>query len=66
MNIALTMGPCEALRGTHAEPNTKRQQVDRAARRMLQRRRETDGAERQPEIFESEREQIKKLLGDSR
>jgi transposase len=52
--------------GTHAELNKKRQKVDRAVRRMLQRHRETDSDECQPEIVEREREQIKKLRAASR
>ncbi|MBT8126276.1 MAG: transposase [Gammaproteobacteria bacterium] len=52
--------------GTHAELNKKRQKIDRAVRRMLQRHRETDSAECQPEIIEREREQIKKLRAASR
>ncbi|NNJ95629.1 MAG: transposase [Gammaproteobacteria bacterium] len=52
--------------GTHAELNKKRQKIDRAVCRMLQRHRETDSAECQPEIIEREREQIKKLRAASR
>ena len=52
--------------GTHAELNKKRQKIDRAVRRMLQRHRETDSTECQPEIIEREREQIKKLRAASR
>ena len=52
--------------GTHAELNKKWQKVDRAVRRMLQRHRETDSDECQPEIVEREREQIKKLRAASR
>jgi transposase len=52
--------------GTHAELKKKRQKIDRAVRRMLQRHREQDTAERQPDIYEREREQIKKLRATSR
>lgn len=52
--------------GTHAELSKRRQKVDRAVRRMLQRHREMDSAEYQHEIIEREREQIKKLRATSR
>lgn len=53
--------------GTHAELRKKRRKIDRAVRRMLQRHREQDSAERaSPEIQEREAEQIKKLRAVSR
>jgi transposase len=52
--------------GTHAELKKKRQKIDRAVRRMLQRHREQDTAEQQPDIYEREKEQIKKLRAASR
>ncbi len=52
--------------GTHAELNKKRKKIDRAVRRMLQRHREQDTEEQQPDIYEREREQIKKLRAASR
>lgn len=52
--------------GTHAELKKKRQKIDRAVRRMLQRHREQDTAEQQPEIYEQEREQISKLRAASK
>jgi hypothetical protein len=52
--------------GTHAELNKKRQKIDHAVRCMLQRHREMDSAEYQPEMIEREREQIKKLRAASR
>jgi len=52
--------------GTHTELNRKRQKIDRAVRRMLQRHREQDSAEQQPDIYDREREQIKKLRAVSR
>ncbi|WP_316365261.1 IS1182 family transposase [Candidatus Thiodiazotropha sp. CDECU1] len=52
--------------GTHAELKKKRQKIDRAVRRMLQRHREQDTAEQQPDIYEREQEQIKKLRAASR
>jgi transposase/C4-type Zn-finger protein len=52
--------------GTHAELTKKRQKIDRAVRRMLQRHREQDRAEQQQDIYEREREQIKKLRAVSR
>ncbi|MEW8026000.1 MAG: hypothetical protein AB2805_13415 [Candidatus Thiodiazotropha sp.] len=51
--------------GTHAELNKKRKKIDRAVRRMLQRHREQDTAQ-QPDIYEREREQIRKLRATSR
>jgi hypothetical protein len=52
--------------GTHAELNKKRQKIDRAVRRMLQRHREQDGWEQAPDIQEREQAQIKKLRAVSR
>ena len=52
--------------GTHAELNNKRLKIERAIRRMLQRHREQDTAQRQPEIYASERQQIDKLRAASR
>ena len=52
--------------GTHAELDKKRRKIDRAVRRMLQRHREQDMAEQQPDIYEREQEQIKKLRAASR
>ena len=52
--------------GTHAELKKKRQKIDRAVRHMLQRHREQDTAEQQPDIYEREKEQIKKLRAASR
>ncbi len=52
--------------GTHADLKKKRQKIDRAVRRMLKRHQEQDMAERQPEIHEREREQIRKLRAASR
>ncbi|MEW8073587.1 MAG: IS1182 family transposase [Candidatus Thiodiazotropha sp.] len=52
--------------GTHAELNKKRKKIDRAVRRMLQRHREQDTAEQQPDIYEREQAQIKKLRAASR
>ena len=52
--------------GTHAELKKKRQKIDRAVRRMLQCHREQDIAEQHPEVYEREREQIKKLRAASR
>ena len=52
--------------GTHAELNKKRKKIDRAVRRMLQRHQETDVAEKHPDIYEREREQIRKLRAASR
>ncbi len=52
--------------GTHAELKKKRQKIDRAVRRMLQRHRDQDGAEQQPDIHEREVKQIEKLREVSR
>ncbi len=52
--------------GTHAELKKKRQKIDRAVRRMIARHREEDIAEQQPDIYQREREQIKKLRAASR
>ena len=52
--------------GTHAELKKKRQKIDRAIRRMLQNHNEQDMAEQQPDIYEREREQIRKLRAASR
>ncbi len=52
--------------GTHAELRKKKQKIDRAVRRMLQRHREQDVAEEQPDIHGREVEQIKKLREVSR
>jgi transposase/C4-type Zn-finger protein len=52
--------------GTHAELRKKKQKIDRAVRRMLQRHREQDTADQQPEIQEREAKQIKKLRAVSR
>lgn len=47
--------------GTHAELRKKKRKIDRAVRRMLQRHREQDTTEHQPDIHEGEKKQIKKL-----
>jgi len=52
--------------GTHAELRKKKQKIDRAVRRMLQRHREQDSADQQPAIHEREVKQIKKLRAVSR
>ncbi|WP_260293570.1 IS1182 family transposase [Sedimenticola hydrogenitrophicus] len=52
--------------GTHDELKKKRQKIDRAVRRMLQRHREQDNAEQSPDIQAREQEQIKKLRAVSR
>nr|WP_273440640.1 IS1182 family transposase [Sedimenticola selenatireducens] len=52
--------------GTHAELKKKRQKIDRAVRRMLQRHQEQDNAELAPDIQAREKEQIKKLRAVSR
>ena len=52
--------------GTHAELRKKKQKIDRAVRRMLQRHQEQDTAEQQPDIHEREKKQIKKLREVSR
>ncbi|WP_428609533.1 transposase, partial [Sedimenticola sp.] len=52
--------------GTHAELKKKRQKIDRAVRRMLQRHREQDHTELAPDIQAREKEQIKKLRVVSR
>lgn len=52
--------------GTHAELRKKKQKIDRAVRRMLQRHQEQDSAEQQPDIHEREKKQIKKLREVSR
>ncbi|MES9972884.1 MAG: transposase [Candidatus Thiodiazotropha sp.] len=52
--------------GTHAKLNKKRKKIDRAVRRMLQRHQEQDKTEQQPDIYEHEREQIRKLRATSR
>jgi transposase len=53
--------------GTHAELRKKRRKIDRAVRRMLQRHRDQDNAERtSAEIREGEAEQIQKLRAVSR
>jgi len=52
--------------GAHGELKKKRQKIDRAVRRMLQRYREQDLGETQPDIHEREVEQIKKLRAVSR
>lgn len=52
--------------GTHAELKKKKQKIDRAVRRMLQRHREQDTAEQQPDIHAREVKQIKKLREVSR
>lgn len=52
--------------GTHAELRKKKQKIDRAVRRMLQKHREQDTAEQQPDIHEREVKQIEKLREVSR
>lgn len=52
--------------GNHAELRKKRLKIDRAVRRMLQRHRDEDAAEQQPDIHEREVKQIKKLREVSR
>lgn len=52
--------------GTHAELMKKKQKIDRAVRRMLQRHREQDTTEQAPEIHDREKQQIKKLREVSR
>lgn len=52
--------------GTHVELRKKKQKIDRAVRRMLQRHQEQDTAEQQPDIHEREKKQIKKLREVSR
>lgn len=52
--------------GTHAELRKKKQKIDRAVRRMLQKHREQDTAEQQPDIHEREVQQIEKLRAVSR
>lgn len=52
--------------GTHVELKKKRQKIDRAVRRMLQRHRDQDSAEQQPDIHEREVKQIEKLREVSR
>lgn len=52
--------------GTRAELKKKRQKIDRAVRRILQRHREQDSAEHSSEIRAHEEEQIKKLRAASR
>ena len=52
--------------GTHGELKKKRQKIDRAIRRMLQRHRDQDSTEQSQEIEERERAQIKKLRAASR
>lgn len=52
--------------GTHAELRKKKQKIDRAVRRMLQRHHEQDTAELAPDIHEREKQQIKKLREVSR
>jgi transposase len=52
--------------GTHAELRKKKQKIDRAVRRMLQRHREQDSADQQPDIQAREVKQIKKLREVSR
>jgi transposase/C4-type Zn-finger protein len=52
--------------GTHAELRKKKQKIDRAVRRMLQRHQEQDAAGQQPDIHEREKKQIKKLREVSR
>lgn len=52
--------------GTHKELRKKRQKIDRAVRRMLQRHREQDLAENEPTLYEREQEQIRKLRAASR
>lgn len=56
----------KAWSGTHAELRKKKQKIDRAVRRMLQRHREEDRAEQQPDIQEREVKQIEKLREVSR
>jgi len=51
--------------GTHKELRKKRQKIDRAVRRMLQRHREQDLAENEPTLYEREQEQIRKLRAAS-
>ena len=52
--------------GTHAELKRKRQKIDRAVRRMLQRHRDQDAAEQSSDIREREQAQIEKLRAVSR
>ena len=52
--------------GTHAELKKKRHKIDRAVRRMLERHREQDTAEQHPDMYDREREQIRKLRAVSR
>lgn len=52
--------------GTHAELRKKKQKIDRAVRRMLQRHQEQDTAEHAPDIHDREKKQIKKLREVSR
>jgi transposase len=52
--------------GTHKELRKKRQKIDRAVRRMLQRHREQDLAEHEPTLYEREQEQIRKLRAASK
>jgi len=52
--------------GSHVELKKKQQKIDRAIRRMLQRHKEQDMVERQPDIYEREREQISKLRAASK
>lgn len=52
--------------GTHAELRKKKQKIDRAVRRMLQKHLAQDTAEQQPDIHEREVKQIEKLRAVSR
>ncbi len=52
--------------GTHAELKKKRQKIDRAVRRMLQKHKDQDLAEQQPDIHAREQQQIRKLRAASR
>jgi len=51
--------------GTHEELTKKRQKLDRAVRRILKKHKETDLSEQEPDIFEREQQQIKKLRSAS-
>ena len=52
--------------GTHDELRKKRRKIDRAVRRMLKNHNEQDLAEQRPDIYEREREQIRKLRAASK
>ncbi|MES9962182.1 MAG: transposase [Candidatus Sedimenticola sp. 20ELBAFRAG] len=52
--------------GTHEELRQKHQKIDRAVRRMVKRHKEEDQAEKNADIQEKEKAQIKKLRAASR